>query len=104
MAMVRAVDFLEHLAHPHFVIEEIYRVLDADGLLYSMTPSTNGMGAFQDPFHYSFWNKNSWLYYMDDHHRGLYGIKAKFYGKVWEEVTDQNLGIVHVFTEIRAQK
>jgi len=75
-----AKDFLEHI-HPDkviFVIEEIYRVLKPKGKFESITPSTDGRGAFQDPTHRSFWNINSWLYYTDDAHRSFYNINAKF--------------------------
>ena len=77
---VRAFDILEHIKIGMTIsaIEEIWRVLVDGGMLYHMTPSTDGRGAFQDPTHKSFWNINSWLYYTDDAHRKLYDIKAKF--------------------------
>jgi len=77
---VRAWDFLEHIkiGKTIFVIEEIYRVLKPNGVFVIYVPSTDGRGAFQDPTHVSFWNINSWLYYCNDEHRALYGIKAKF--------------------------
>ena len=31
--------------------------------LATLTPSTDGRGAFQDPTHVSFWNSNSFWYY-----------------------------------------
>ena len=80
---VFAMDFLEHVPIGKTIqqIEEIYRVLKPKGKLMHYTPSTDGRGAFQDPTHVSFWNINSWLYYMDDQYIKLYGIKAKFSGK-----------------------
>ena len=77
---VRCWDFLEHIHMDKtvFVMEEIYRVLKPEGRLEFFVPSTDGRGAFQDPYHRSFWNRNSFLYYWDDAHRNLYGIKAKF--------------------------
>ena len=79
---VMAADFLEHIpiGKTVGVIEEIYRVLKPNGKFVHMTPSTDGRGAFQDPTHVSFWNINSWLYYMDDLYRDLYSVKAKFKG------------------------
>jgi predicted SAM-dependent methyltransferase len=78
---VRAFDFLEHipLGSTVKVVEEIYRVLNPGGLFDSHTPDAeHGQGAFQDPFHLSFWVKNSWLYFSDDLFRSLYRVKAKF--------------------------
>lgn len=65
VGFVRAVDFLEHVHQPSVVhvMNEIHRVLAPGGLFYSLTPSTDGRGAFQDPTHVSFWNSNSFFYY-----------------------------------------
>ncbi len=95
---VRAFDFLEHIPIDKiiFVIEEIYRVLKPDGKFEHFTPSTDGRGAFQDPTHKSFWNLNSWLYYMNDDYRNLYDIKAKFRGENQNVVTDHINKIIHV--------
>ena len=86
------------------LIEEIYRVLKPGGLFTSMTPSTDGRGAFQDPTHVSFWNRNSWLYFMDDPHRHLYGIRAKFAGRVDDMVMNPKLNIIHTRGELYAVK
>lgn len=61
--IVRAVDALEHLKDKHFIMSEIHRVLAPGGLLLSLTPSTDGRGAFQDPTHISFYNENSFWYW-----------------------------------------
>lgn len=95
---IRAWDFLEHISNEKkmFVIEEIYRVLKPNGIFEFFIPSTDGRGAFQDPTHKSFWNKNSWLYYYDDEHRSLYGIKAKFeFGTLNDVVSDNVARIIH---------
>lgn len=62
---VRAKDFLEHVPIGKVVplMNHIHRRLMPGGFLFSLTPSTDGRGAFQDPTHVSFWNDNSWLYY-----------------------------------------
>lgn len=65
VGVVRAVDFLEHVADPVAMMNEIHRVLAPGGMLLSMTPSTDGRGAFQDPTHVSFWNSNSFWYYTN---------------------------------------
>lgn len=86
---VCAIDYLEHIPIGKTVaqIEEIYRVLKPGGVLHHRTPSTDGRGAFQDPTHVSFWNINSWLYFMDPEHRRLYGTKAHFYGDLYDTWT-----------------
>lgn len=63
VGVIRAVDFLEHIPDKVHVIKEIYRVLAHGGMLLSMTPSTDGRGAFQDPTHCAFYNENSFWYY-----------------------------------------
>lgn len=102
---VLAVDFLEHVPIGKVVplIEEIYRVLKPKGGFISITPSTDGRGAFQDPHHVSFWNVNSWLYYMNDAYRELYGIKAKFSGKVQDEHTDPQNFVIHTHANLRKE-
>jgi len=103
---IQAIDFLEHipLGKTIAVIEEIWRVLKHDGLFEHMTPSTDGRGAFQDPTHLSFWNINSFLYYMDDAHRHLYGIEAKFRGTLQDVVTNAEMHIVHTIGRLWAVK
>ncbi len=63
VGVIRAHDALEHLKSPITTMKEIYRLLAPGGMLLSMTPSTDGRGAFQDPTHVSFWNSNSFWYY-----------------------------------------
>jgi len=79
-------DFLEHLKPEKsiFIMEEIFRVLDFEGVFHFLVPSTDGnnMGAFQDPTHYSFWNEKKFWYFLDDQFgkgfRSLYNINCKF--------------------------
>lgn len=66
VGIIRAVDFLEHIPNKIQIINEIYRVLAPGGWLFSITPSTDGRGAFQDPTHISFYNQNSFWYYTDE--------------------------------------
>ena len=102
--VICAHDFLEHI-HPDrviFVMNEIWRVLVPSGVLDHFTPSTDGRGAFQDPTHRSFWNRNSWLYYMDDAYRALYHIQAKFTGL--NEDVHTGLGVIHTRGRLLAVK
>ncbi len=40
-------------------MQEAHRCLTPGGWFLTLTPSTDGRGAFQDPTHVSFWNSNS---------------------------------------------
>jgi glycosyltransferase involved in cell wall biosynthesis len=68
VGVCRAFDFLEHIATTDTValMNEVYRVLVDGGWLISMTPSTDGRGAYQDPTHVSYWNENSFWYYTNE--------------------------------------
>lgn len=59
----RAHDLLEHLPNKTHTMREIWRCLRPGGWLLSMTPSTDGRGAFQDPTHVSYWNQNAFWYW-----------------------------------------
>jgi glycosyltransferase involved in cell wall biosynthesis len=63
IGVIRAHDFFEHLRDPIHTMKEAYRVLAPRGWVLSLTPSTDGRGAWQDPTHVSFWNENSFHYY-----------------------------------------
>jgi glycosyltransferase involved in cell wall biosynthesis len=79
VGVIRAVDFLEHVADKVALINELYRVLAPGGLLLSQTPSTDGRGAYQDPTHVAFYNENSFWYYTQRQYRNLVPeIKAAF--------------------------
>jgi glycosyltransferase involved in cell wall biosynthesis len=62
--IVRAFDALEHIQNKQLMMKEIHRVLYPGGMLLSRTPSTDGRGAWQDPTHVSFWNENSFWYWI----------------------------------------
>lgn len=103
--MIRAFDFLEHIRPDDviFVMNEIWRVLKPGGVFESFTPSTDGRGAFQDPTHRSFWNRNSWLYYSAKPYRELYNIAADF---ILEEIEDTEPGpeTMIIYTHVVARK
>lgn len=105
--MIRADDFLEHIPIGKVVptMEEIWRVLKPDGIFESSTPSTDGRGAFQDPTHVSFWNRNSWFYYSDPECRNLYGIKANFaIEKAVDIESNSDWKIIHTHVIAKAVK
>ena len=69
VGIIRAVDFLEHIPDKIRLWNEMYRVLAHGGMVLSITPSTDGRGAFQDPTHNSFYNENSFWYFTDENYR-----------------------------------
>jgi len=69
VGVIRAVDFLEHIPDKVRLWNEMYRVLAHGGMILSLTPSTDGRGAYQDPTHNSFYNENSFWYFADENYR-----------------------------------
>jgi O-antigen biosynthesis protein len=69
VGVIRAVDFLEHIPDKIRLWNEMYRVLAHGGMVLSLTPSTDGRGAYQDPTHNSFYNQNSFWYFADEEYR-----------------------------------
>lgn len=65
VGILRAHDAVEHLRDAIHTMNEAYRVLAPGGWLMIHVPSTNGLGAFCDPTHRSFWNKLSFRYYTE---------------------------------------
>ncbi|MHB1598730.1 MAG: glycosyltransferase [Acidimicrobiales bacterium] len=65
VGVIRAVDFLTHVPDKVAVMNELYRLLAHGGMLLSLTPSTDGRGAFQDPTHVAYYNENSFWYFTD---------------------------------------
>ena len=101
---VFAKDFLEHIEPKNvvFVIEEIWRVLKPGCLLEHQTPSTDGRGAFQDPTHRSFWNKNSWFYFSQKEAREQIGTVANFEIMTLTDVlVSDDFRIIHTYGTLK---
>jgi SAM-dependent methyltransferase len=80
---IRAYDIIEHLPNKQHTMNEAWRVLRPGGRFDIDVPTTDGRGAWQDPTHVSYWNRNSFLYYTaGDAHRERfgrhYGVHARF--------------------------
>lgn len=104
---VRAFHILEHIPIGKTIqaVTEIWRILKPEGKFISVTPSTEGRGAFQDPTHVSFWNKNSWMYYSEPEYRNLYKIKADFeIDKIEDFENPKGIGVINTYVEARARK
>lgn len=88
-------DIIEHLPDKILTMNEIHRVLIPGGLVHIFVPTTDGRGAWQDPTHVSYWNRNSFLYYTqnDPHYTRFheaYGIHGCF--RVVSEKMDEYPG------------
>jgi len=60
---VVADDIIEHLPDKILTMNEIHRVLVPGGKAHIFVPTTDGRGAWQDPTHVSYWNRNSFFYF-----------------------------------------
>jgi SAM-dependent methyltransferase len=56
---------MEHIPDKIQLFNEMYRVLAHGGMMLSLTPSTDGRGAWQDPTHVAFYNENAFWYFTD---------------------------------------
>jgi SAM-dependent methyltransferase len=61
VGLLRAVDFLEHVPAKVPLINELYRLMAPGGMLLTLTPSSDGRGAYQDPTHVAYYNENSFF-------------------------------------------
>ena len=69
VGVIRAFDFIEHISDKVRLWNEMYRVLTDGGMILSLTPSSDGRGAFQDPTHVAYYNQNSFWYFIDENYR-----------------------------------
>lgn len=66
VGVIRAHDALNKFKSPVKIMSEIWRVLAPGGIMLSMTPSTDGRGAWQNPINQSWWNENSFWYWTQE--------------------------------------
>ena len=105
---IRANDIIEHLPDKIHTMNEAHRVLIPGGLFEIKVPTTDGPGAWQDPQHVSYWNRNSFLYFtrgIPEYERfhGAYGINACFDVVISRLHTWPN-GVVDLNITLRAVK
>jgi len=101
-------DIIEHLPNKIATMNEIWRVLKPGAFADIIVPTTDGRGAFQDPTHISWWNRNSFYYYTHgDAHRErfgkAYGVEARF-NVVYENQYESGGHIVHLHIKLEAVK
>lgn len=80
---ILAQDVIEHLPDKIHTMNSIWRVLEPGGTVWIEVPTTDGPGAWQDPTHCSYWNRNSFWYYTvgNPHYERFhkhYGIAGGF--------------------------
>lgn len=76
-------DIIEHLPNKIQTMNEVHRVLVPGGKAHIFVPTTDGRGAWQDPTHCSYWNRNSFFYFTKgvaeyERFHESYGITACF--------------------------
>jgi len=105
---IRAWDIIEHLPDKIHTMNEAFRVLKPGGKLDIIVPTTEGRGAFQDPTHVSFWNRNSFFYFESGNphlHRfeRAYGMRCAF-RVVNEEESSVGQGVTKLHIVLEAVK
>jgi GT2 family glycosyltransferase len=109
VGVIRAQESLPLTDEPVALFNELYRVLAPGGVLITVSHSTDGRGAFQDPRARSYWNENSFWYYTEDAYRDrIPEIEARFqvsravttFPSDWHEARD----LSYVFVNLIAIK
>jgi SAM-dependent methyltransferase len=83
VSFFRAHDVIEHLQNKINTLNEMWRCLVSRGIVEIVVPTTDGRGAFQDPTHVTYWNRNSFFYHTAGdpcyvRFAALYGIRGGF--------------------------
>lgn len=106
---VSAFDFIEHIPRVIYkperrfcfveLMNEIYRVLKLDGLLFSFTPAFPAAAAWRDPTHVNIITEETFPLYFDDKNRlaSAYGFSGRF--RVEEQRWHENK--IHLITVMR---
>ena len=88
---IRAVSTLEHFTDLIFVMNECWRVLKPEGVLWGTVPRAGSDAANRDPTHKRYFVVNSFKYFKKDYTpKFLYGIKP--WHPVEVELVDKGVG------------
>ena len=86
VGVIHAPFFPQRIQDSQKFMEECHRILCNNGWLFTEVPSTDGRGAWMDPRNKSFWNENSFLYYINKNQAKYLGNKtARF--QSWRKET-----------------
>lgn len=81
---------IEHVAPHNFgfirFMDELWRVMMADGQLAISMPYATSHGMFQDPTHCNFCNETTWLYFDPLEHKTNGGLYRIYRPKPWKIV------------------
>jgi len=103
VGVIRAHDFLEHITDKVRLWNELYRVLCDGGMLLTLTPSTDGRGAFQDPTHVAYYNENSFWYFIDkDYRKYVTELEMNFHKSRLASIFPSDFHRVHHIPYVRA--
>ncbi len=90
---VYAHHFLEHCHHLVFVMNEIHRVLRPGSRLVAVVPIVEvGTGAFRDPSHVRYFNRDSFLYFTG-HPWAYDSLEVKSFGMVDQKVGPDDMTV-----------
>ena len=105
---IRAHDIVEHLPSSIHTFNEMWRVLCRGGRAEVVVPTTDGRGAWQDPQHCCYYNRNSFFYFTDGNpHRvrfgDAYGIVARFkiVGEHTEKLRDEVVKLAIILEAVK---
>lgn len=84
---------LEHIRNIRPLLLEIRRVLKKDGLMVSIVPYFNSVGAYQDPTHVRFFSKDTMSYFEDIFTSEQEYIPTRF-GKIFPKRIRLNASLV----------
>lgn len=98
---IRASHFLEHCRNLIFVMNEMHRVLKPGGRLTAVVPIVEaGTGAFRDPTHVRYFNKDSFLYFTE--HPWVYdGLNIRSFRLIDQLIGQDDMTVVLEKPEVR---
>lgn len=104
VGVIRAYDFMEHVGNENRqrFMEKCYELLAHGGMLLSMTPSTDGRGAFQDPTHTAQWNSNSFWYYTQKEYADFVDFKGRFQVSMLRNFLPSHFHVLHDIPYVQA--
>tara|TARA_Y100000310_G_C20700367_1_gene829160 strand:- start:3974 stop:4462 length:489 start_codon:yes stop_codon:yes gene_type:complete len=76
-SMVLMDNVLEHLENPLEIGEEIFRILENQGIWDFRVPYFTSVGAYQDPTHKHYFSEQVWKYFVDNPYNKKFTFSLK---------------------------